>query len=93
VLARSFSQALNVAEEAIALAPEKIWLYANRADALMFLGRADQARTLYLKYRGRQKVDGDNSWEAEILEDFAELQKAGLRHPLMVEIEKDFAGR
>jgi tetratricopeptide (TPR) repeat protein len=92
VLARSFSQALNVAEEAIALAPEKIWLYTNRAHALMFLGRTDQARTLYLKYRSQQKVEGDKSWKAVILEEFAELQKAGLRHPLMVEIVKDLAG-
>jgi hypothetical protein len=65
--------------------------YVNRAHALMFLNRVDEARVLYLKYRG-QKVEGDKSWEAAILEDFAELQKAGLTHPLMQEIEKVFAG-
>jgi hypothetical protein len=32
------------------------------------------------------------SWEAMVLEDFAELQKAGLTHPLMQEIKKAFAG-
>jgi hypothetical protein len=26
---------------------------------------------------------GDKSWEAVILEDFAEFQKAGLTHPLV----------
>jgi hypothetical protein len=30
--------------------------------------------------------------ETIILEDFAELQKAGLTHPLMQEIDKAFAG-
>ena len=57
----------------------------------MFLGRLDEARALYLRYRGAQKVQGDKSWEAVVLEDFAELRKAGLVHPLMDEIEKTFA--
>jgi hypothetical protein len=58
----------------------------------MFLDRTDEARALYLKYRGVQKVAEDKSWEAVILFDFADLRKAGLTHPLMNEIEKQFAG-
>jgi tetratricopeptide (TPR) repeat protein len=92
ILARSFATALEAADQAISLAPEKVWLYTNRAHALMFLDRVDEARSLYLKYRGQQKVSGDQSWEAAILEDFAEFRKAGLIHPLMDEIEKAFAG-
>jgi tetratricopeptide (TPR) repeat protein len=91
VLARKFVMALEVADQAISLALEKKWLYTNRAHALMFLDRIDEARALYLKYRGAKDVQGDKSWEAVILEDFAELQKAGLTHPLMQEIEKAFA--
>jgi hypothetical protein len=49
----------------------------------MFLNRVDEARAVYLRYRGQQNVDDDKSWEAVILENFAELQKAGLTHPLM----------
>jgi tetratricopeptide (TPR) repeat protein len=92
VLARNFAEALEAADQAIALAPDKIRFNTNRAHALMFLDRTDEARALYLKYRGRQKVWGDQSWEAAILEDFAEFQKAGLTHPLMDQIEKLFAG-
>jgi hypothetical protein len=58
----------------------------------MFLDRVDEARALYLKYRRQQKVSGDKSWEVVVLEDFAEFQKAGLTHPLMQEIEKQFSG-
>jgi hypothetical protein len=54
--------------------------------------RVVEARALYLKYRGQQNVVGEKSWEAVILEDFAEFQKAGLTHPLMQDIEKAFAG-
>jgi hypothetical protein len=64
----------------------------DRAHALMFLDLVDEARALYLKYRGQQNVFGNKSWETGILEGFAELQKAGLTHPLMHEIEKQFAG-
>jgi tetratricopeptide (TPR) repeat protein len=88
VLARDFDTALSAADQAISFLPDEIWPNVNRAHALMFLDRADEARALYLKYRRQQNVADNKSWEAVILEDFAELQKAGLTHPLMQEIEK-----
>ena len=54
----------------------------------MFLGRTDEARALYLKYRGRKDVSEGKSWETVVQEDFAELRKAGLSDPLMDTIEK-----
>lgn len=57
----------------------------------MFLDRVDEARTLYLQYRGEKKVQGEKLRETVVLEDFAELRKAGLLHPLMNEIETKFA--
>jgi hypothetical protein len=72
---------------------KEIWLYANRAQALMFLGRLDAARRLYLKYRGEKNVRGEKSRETTVLEDFAELRKARLTHPLMDEIEGKFSAR
>lgn len=61
----------------------------NRAHALMFLGRTDEARAIYLAHRGEQ-ING-KTWEQQTLADFAELRKAGLTNPLMDEIEKAFA--
>jgi tetratricopeptide (TPR) repeat protein len=90
VVGRDFERALQAADQAIALAAEEVWLHTNRAHALMFLGRLDEARALYLQFRGRMKVSGDKPWETAILEDFAELRKAGLAHPLMDDIEKQF---
>jgi tetratricopeptide (TPR) repeat protein len=86
VLARDFVSALESADQAIPIAPDKIWLYANRAHALMFLGRVDEARVLYLRYRGERDVLEGKSWETILLEDFTELRKSGLTHPLMDEI-------
>jgi hypothetical protein len=57
----------------------------------MFQGRVDEARAVYLKHRGAKKVQGEKSWETVVLEDFAQLRAAKLTHPLMDEIEKQFA--
>jgi tetratricopeptide (TPR) repeat protein len=91
VLAGNFVRALEAADQAIALAPNEIWIWGNRAHALMFLDRTDEARDLYLKYRGTKNVVAEKSWEASVRDDFAELRMAGLAHPLMEEIEKTFA--
>jgi hypothetical protein len=43
-----------------------------------------------LKYRDEKDLGDGKSWVTVILEDFAELRKAGLTDPLMDEIEKLF---
>jgi tetratricopeptide (TPR) repeat protein len=88
VLARDFAKGLECVDQAISIAPEKIWLYANRAHTLMFLGRREEARALYLQYRGARTAYDDKSWETILFDDFAELRKSGLTSPLMDEIEK-----
>jgi hypothetical protein len=54
------------------------------------LGPGGEARALYLRYRGTMNVHDGKTWEAVILEDFAELRKAGRVHTLMEEIDKQF---
>ena len=93
VLEGDFARALEVADQAISLAPNTIWLYTNRAHALMFLGRVDEARSIYLQYRGEKNVRNGKSWETVVLERFAELRKVGLTHPLMDEVEAIFTAR
>jgi tetratricopeptide (TPR) repeat protein len=93
ILARNFASALEASDLVISLAPDAIWLRGNRAHALMFLGRVDEARTIYFRYRGEKNVQDGKGWETGVLEDFAELRKAGLTHPLMDEIKDRFAGQ
>jgi tetratricopeptide (TPR) repeat protein len=83
---RAFDSALSVVDEAIALAPKSIWMYANCAHALMFLGREEEARAIYLQYCGR-RISSSKSWEESILEDFAAFVAVGLERPLMDEIK------
>ena len=92
-MAGNFSAALETAEHALSAAPDEVWLSANRAHALMFLGRVDEARALYLRYRGNKVKNDGTLWESIILNDFAVLRKAERADPLMNEIEERFASR
>jgi hypothetical protein len=78
-------------DQVVPLAPEQLWLRGIRAHALMFLGRVEEARAIYLGHRGAKNVWGEKSWETVVTRDFAELRMAKLTHPLMDEIEKRFA--
>ena len=88
LFAREFAQALDAAERALKADPELLWIATNRAHALMYLGRAAEAREAYLMHRDKRIMQNENkTWQQVIGEDFDELRKAGLDHPQMAEIE------
>ena len=90
LLVRDFAKALSVAERGHALLPDDLASETNRAHALLFLGREEEARALYLAHKGKPlSKEDDRLWERVIVEDFAELCKAGLTHPVMANIEKE----
>jgi tetratricopeptide (TPR) repeat protein len=89
---KEYGRAIADYDEAISLAPNEIRIYASRAHALMFLERLDEARSLYLQYRGRQNVADGKPWEKLILADFIDFRKTGLSHPLMNKIEGLLSG-
>jgi TPR repeat protein len=90
LFAREFTKALTVTDRAYALLPDNLGIESNRAHALMFLGRGEESRALYLAHKGKRISEPDGQlWERVIVEDFAELRKAGLTHPMMAEIEKE----
>jgi tetratricopeptide (TPR) repeat protein len=91
VLVHEFAPALGAADDALATSPDLIWPQKNRAHALMFLGRTDDARALYLQFQKAEDVLSGKSWTALVLDNFAEFRKAGLTSPLMDEIEKMFS--
>jgi uncharacterized protein len=90
LFAREFRKALVIADRAHALVPDDLAIETNRAHALMFLGRGKQSKALYIAHKGKPVSGQDGKlWERVIAEDFAELRKAGLRHPMMADIEKE----
>jgi predicted Zn-dependent protease len=81
LFARAPAEALKASERAHKLNPERLALETNRAHALLFLGRAREAQTLYLLRKGKRLAPGsDKTWEDTIAEDFGAMRAAGIIH-------------
>ena len=94
LFAQQFPRALASAERAHLLDADLLWLETNRAHALMFLDRTDEARALYLSHK--DELVGENeekAWRQTIAGDFADSANSGLVNPLMEEIEDDLIGK
>jgi TPR repeat protein len=90
LLARDFPKALALTDRGDTLFPHNFHIEGNRAHALMFSGRGEEAKALYLAHKGEPVSDENNKlWEQLMVEDFAEFRKAGLTHPMMADIEKE----
>jgi tetratricopeptide (TPR) repeat protein len=75
-------EALAAAEEALQLSPDELWIMRNKAHALMYLQRRDEALRIYLKHKNEPALS-NNSWDKSIVDNFTELKAAGRAHPLM----------
>jgi hypothetical protein len=89
LLVRKDQQALEAADAGLARFSGNLQLMANKAHALMFLGRTDEARQLYLK--NIDKEVGDKTWEHYVADGFRQLKAAGRTDPLMETVLKAFA--
>jgi tetratricopeptide (TPR) repeat protein len=85
LFAREFDEALAASERGLAIAPELLWIEVNRAHALLFIGRLDEARAIYFAHKGK-RFSGSTTWEDRVADNFAALQKAGIEHAAFEEI-------
>lgn len=86
LLARRPEDALARAGEAQKLAPDAMWAEVDRAHALLFLGRFDEAREIYLRDSAQAYGDG-RTVAAAVRDDFAEFAKFHIDTPDMKRIE------
>jgi len=87
LFARDFPKALALSERAHAVSPDLLWVETNRAHALMFLQRKDEARSLYVLHKGeRVPTHGNALWEQTIVDDFSAFRKVDLTDAMMAEI-------
>ena len=84
LFSREYAEALAASQGARTLAPEVLAIDANRAHALLFMGRTAEARKLYLVHKGKRL--SDKFWENVIGEDFDALRAAGIVHDAFPEI-------
>jgi tetratricopeptide (TPR) repeat protein len=93
LLLGQFDRALEAVNIAVERAPDQTIFLANKALALMFLGRSDEARSIFDRYHAGPDASAANGWDAVILKDFSDLRNAGRTNPLMDEIEKRFSDK
>ncbi|MCC0014720.1 MAG: toll/interleukin-1 receptor domain-containing protein [Rhodobiaceae bacterium] len=85
LLSGDFAGALGNAGKARDMQPDAVLYQSNLAHALMFLGRKDEARAIYLRHKG-EPIYGGLDWQAYIASDFKALRESGHDHPMMDEI-------
>jgi tetratricopeptide (TPR) repeat protein len=78
---RRDEEALAAVEEALELSPGDLRIVINKAHALMYLERADEALRIYQEHKGKPLLS--DTWEKSVADDFAELKAARGAHLLM----------
>lgn len=86
LLDRRAQEALDRAEEALKLDPHAIVIQTNRVDALLFLGRFDEAKAIYLRYRDLRSTDS-RTFAAHVRDDFSRFRSFGIEIPDRKRIE------
>ena len=81
--ARDFAGALDSADAALKLKPAYWGALANRAHALLLLGRTEEARQIYKKYVGESVSDSGQLWEDAIPADLDAMEANGLHDPAL----------
>ena len=86
---RDFTGALASANAGAKLDSANLLIAADRANALLFLGRAQEADSIYLANRGKS-MGGDPpiTWQDDILGYFDLLEKAGITNPEIPRLRK-----
>ncbi len=88
VLDKRYNEAIVAANKAIALNPNKKWLYTNLAHGYLMIGRYQSAKEIYLKYRG-QYIFNNTKWEDAVLADFKLMEQKGIYSTHFYDIRMD----
>jgi molecular chaperone GrpE len=92
LFAGQYDTVIATADEAAAISMDYLSIDTNRAHALMLKGSIDEAKVIYNKHRGKE-TRNKKIWDSEILDDFTELERENIKHPLMDEIRSAWAAK
>jgi hypothetical protein len=76
VLAGDFTKAIDDANRGLAMDREQRWIYVNKAHALLFSGKTDDARQLYTELKGmlrNSKAKSGDTLFTDLKDDFEQL--------------------
>ncbi len=89
LFSEDFQESLNAAKKAIKIDNDRLAAHTNYAHALLLLDRTDEALAIYQKYKG-QPLNG-KTWNEIILEDFEQLESAGITHASIKKIKTELS--
>jgi tetratricopeptide (TPR) repeat protein len=88
VLANDGASAFSAASRALELNPKLLAASANKAHALLLLGRIDDAKRMYLEHKGRPgPIINGKTWDELIAADFATMRKRGVNSAAIAQME------
>jgi hypothetical protein len=83
-------ESLQHSETALELDSSRTWVKVNLGHAYLFLGRAGEARKIYIEVKDVNRTDdGKRKYAHEIRDDFALFRKLGIGVPAMDAVAKD----
>ena len=94
---KQFAQSGSMARKAISLAVDNqinesqyIWIYTNLAHSLLFQGKYDEAKKIYLELKDQMYPNDPDkkTFNYFFLQDFDEFEKAGITHPDIARIRE-----
>jgi tetratricopeptide (TPR) repeat protein len=84
----SVLEALKIADQN-GLTDKTKWVYTNLASSLLFQGKYEDAKKIYLELKDQEYVlDKTKTFKYFFLQDLDELEKAGITHPDVAKIQK-----
>jgi tetratricopeptide (TPR) repeat protein len=80
------ADALGIAQEALSLDRNAAWVELYRVDALLLLGRFEEARDIYIANKDK-RIDGASNFMGAVIDNFDELKRFGIDNPQMETIQ------
>jgi tetratricopeptide (TPR) repeat protein len=90
LFARDFQNAIAYSKRGLAINPDEKWINTNLAHGYLFTGQFASAQSIYLEYTGIKL--SDLYWDEVILNDFRDLEAAGVWHERMNDIRVSLNG-
>jgi tetratricopeptide (TPR) repeat protein len=77
---RQFAEAEQAAAAGLAIDPEQEWIHTNLALGLLFQGKWEEAKEVYVSFKGKA-YNAQNTWVEIFRQDLEALEAAGITHP------------
>ncbi|MEO0585577.1 MAG: tetratricopeptide repeat protein, partial [Bacteroidota bacterium] len=74
---QDYKGSTKAARRGLALNPQETWIHTNLAHALLFQGKYEAAKAIYIRYAPDAPYDEESTWGEVFLADLRELEEAG----------------